>query len=844
MSVQDYELLLRVRADMIQAINGLDNVRKKLDDAGKQAKDMGDKAGKAADGMSEKFGKLKTLIAGLAIGAGIRAVFGAVQESENALAQLDARLKSTGSAAGLSRDQLIDLSAQMQSLTTFGDEAVLSMESLLLTFTSIKGPVFRDATKVVLDMSVALGQDLKSSATQVGKALNDPILGISALSKVGVNFTDAQKDVIKSLADTGQVAAAQQVILRELQKEYGGAAEAAANTFGGALQQLKEAAGDLMEGDGGNLTDTTASIKDLTHTLQDPAVKDGFATLVNGLVGVAAFAAKAAGAFAGFGSAVADFFRDNENKSYMGLLQERMRLDDKRAELQKNPIASRFGWNKDDIAELDQRIAKLDELIVARNAAAKPAAPAIAGNAPEAIDTLPTVVVHPDKVKEATDNTEKYLAAATALQKQFTDLQGALDPAAAAWNTYNAAVNAANASAEQAKKLKGANVESIEAQRQGTIALAASIRDAAIDKLADADRKAWEQLRDSLRSPTEVHVDTAIEQIEKLKGLLESGTISAEQYHDAIQRVGANSVVAAPTYQGVDAVVGGPAGELSKNFQAEDKLEKWLKDQQRVREEDLKSEEAYSERMLEVKRQYNAEKNAIDQARMQLELSVASQGFANLAEIAKAGYGEQSKQYRIAFALSKAFAVAQAAVALATNVANASKVGFPQNIPLIVGAFAQGAQIAALLASANYSGGGGTGFSGGGYTGPGRKHQVAGVVHAGEGVLSQEDMAALGGPVAFEAFRRGLRGYADGGFVHPFAGIPGPVLPSTSNLQLPASVVNADSARNGTSVNNKMRVYVLQDADQLAQRLATHPAMEKAVIAIAGENGSAIRAEW
>lgn len=844
MSVQDYELLLRVRADMIQAINGLDNVRKKLDDTGKDAKDMGDKAGKAVDGMSEKFGKLKTLIAGLAIGAGIRAVFGAVQESENALAQLDARLKSTGSAAGLSRDQLIDLSAQMQSLTTFGDEAVLSMESLLLTFTSIKGPVFRDATKVVLDMSVALGQDLKSSATQVGKALNDPILGISALSKVGVNFTDAQKDVIKSLADTGQVAAAQQVILRELQKEYGGAAEAAANTFGGALQQLKEAAGDLMEGDGGNLTDTTASIKDLTHTLQDPAVKDGFATLVNGLVGVAAFAAKAAGAFAGFGSAVADFFRDNESKSYMGLLQERMRLDDKRAELQKNPIASRFGWNKDDIAELDQRIAKLDELIVARNAAAKPAAPAIAGNAPEAIDTLPTVVVHPDKVKEATDNTEKYLAAATALQKQFTDLQGTLDPTAAAWNTYNAAVNAANASAEQAKKLKGANVESIEAQRVGTIALAAAIRDAAIDKLADADRKAWEQLRDSLRSPTEVHVDTAIEQIEKLKGLLESGTISAEQYHDAIQRVGANSVVAAPTYQGVDAVVGGPAGELSKNFQAEDKLEKWLKDQQRVREEDLKSEEAYSERMLEVKRQYNAEKNAIDQARMQLELSVASQGFANLAEIAKAGYGEQSKQYRIAFALSKAFAVAQAAVALATNVANASKVGFPQNIPLIVGAFAQGAQIAALLASANYSGGGGTGFSGGGYTGPGRKHQVAGVVHAGEGVLSQEDMAALGGPVAFEAFRRGLRGYADGGFVHPFAGIPGPVLPSTSNLQLPASVVNADSARNGTSVNNKMRVYVLQDADQLAQRLATHPAMEKAVIAIAGENGSAIRAEW
>src|SRR5574337_1404210 len=296
MAVQDYELLLRVRADMLQAISGLDSVRKKLDDTGKQAKVMGDKAGKAVDGMSSKFGSLKQLIAGLAIGAGIRAVFAAVQESQDAVAQLDARLKSTGSAAGFTRDQLIDLSGQMQNLTTFGDEAVLSMETLLLTFTNIRGPVFRDATKVVLDMSVALGQDLKTSATQVGKALNVPILGMTALSKVGVNFTDTQKSVIKSLVDTGQIEAAQSVILRELQTEYGGAAEAAANTFGGALAQLKNAAGDLLEGDGGNLNDATSSVKELARTLQDPEIKAGFATLVDGLVGIAGQAAKAAAA--------------------------------------------------------------------------------------------------------------------------------------------------------------------------------------------------------------------------------------------------------------------------------------------------------------------------------------------------------------------------------------------------------------------------------------------------------------------------------------------------------------------------------------------------------------------
>ena len=70
------------------------------------------------------------------------------------------------------------------------------------------------------------------------------------------------------------------------------------------------------------------------------------------------------------------------------------------------------------------------------------------------------------------------------------------------------------------------------------------------------------------------------------------------------------------------------------------------------------------------------------------------------------------------------------------------------------------------------TGGGGSliagllGFSGGGYTGPGGKYTPAGIVHAGEGVLSQEDMAALGGPSAFEAFRRSLHsGYAVSGYV-------------------------------------------------------------------------------
>ena len=63
----------------------------------------------------------------------------------------------------------------------------------MLTFTGVGKDVFPQAIQTVLDMSQALGQDLKSSTVQLGKALNSPIDGITALSRVGVSFTDAQK---------------------------------------------------------------------------------------------------------------------------------------------------------------------------------------------------------------------------------------------------------------------------------------------------------------------------------------------------------------------------------------------------------------------------------------------------------------------------------------------------------------------------------------------------------------------------------------------------------------------------------------------------------------------------
>ena len=168
-------------------------------------------------------------------------------ESEKTAAQLDAVLKSTAGAAGITRDAALSLASALQKQTTFSDEAVLSAENMLLTFTNIKDDVFPDATKTVLDMSTALGQDTKSSAIQLGKALNDPIQGVTALQRVGVNFTDKQKDQIEAMVKSGKTMEAQKFILKELATEFGGSASAQVNTFDGKMQQLKNSFDDFKE---------------------------------------------------------------------------------------------------------------------------------------------------------------------------------------------------------------------------------------------------------------------------------------------------------------------------------------------------------------------------------------------------------------------------------------------------------------------------------------------------------------------------------------------------------------------------------------------------------------------
>ncbi|SHJ24096.1 Prophage tail length tape measure protein [Malonomonas rubra DSM 5091] len=209
-----------------------------------------DRATKTFNRMRGSLTSVQTAAAslGLTFGAlSAAATVTAFVKQQDAVQQLEQRLKSTGGVAGKTMQDLQLMASGLQAVTRYGDEATLEMQALLLTFTKVQGGVFDAATEAIMNVATAMGTDLKSAALQVGKALNDPAGQLSALSRSGIQFTEDQKRTIKAMTDLGDVAGAQRVILAELETQFGGAARAARETLGGAIVGAQNAMGDLAE---------------------------------------------------------------------------------------------------------------------------------------------------------------------------------------------------------------------------------------------------------------------------------------------------------------------------------------------------------------------------------------------------------------------------------------------------------------------------------------------------------------------------------------------------------------------------------------------------------------------
>ena len=172
------------------------------------------------------------------LGKAMRSIAQETAATEKALVQLDAILRSTGFAAGLNKNEMIAMAKSMGDLGTFTDAAMLKSTGIMATFTKIGKETFPRAMESAMDMSSVFGQSLQQSVVQLGTALNDPIAGVGRLMRIGISFTAQQRQQIEEMMKTNDIMGAQAVIVDELRRELGGAAQAELETFSGQVKKL------------------------------------------------------------------------------------------------------------------------------------------------------------------------------------------------------------------------------------------------------------------------------------------------------------------------------------------------------------------------------------------------------------------------------------------------------------------------------------------------------------------------------------------------------------------------------------------------------------------------------
>jgi hypothetical protein len=223
----------------VEIVGDASSLERAFQSAGKQSQTFGQKVQRGA------------LVAGAALGAGLAVAaklgFDELAEGQKVAAQTGAALKSTGGIANVTAKDIEGLAQAQSELTGIDDELIQSGENLLLTFKNVRNEVgqgnrvFDRATKAALDLSVAGFGSVESASKMMGKALNDPLKGMTALGRAGVTFSKEQKQTIKDLVATGKTLEAQKLILREVESQVGGSAKAYGETLPGQLNKAKNA---------------------------------------------------------------------------------------------------------------------------------------------------------------------------------------------------------------------------------------------------------------------------------------------------------------------------------------------------------------------------------------------------------------------------------------------------------------------------------------------------------------------------------------------------------------------------------------------------------------------------
>lgn len=639
-----------------------------MEKAERTAKKGAKEIGSAADAASLAWGKLGEVAAGALSGITVGAVFGAVirntKQMEKEQAQLEAVLRSTGESAGFSREQLNEMASSMERTSTVSAGEINQAQTNLLAFTGIVGEQFPRALQSAIDMAARTGTTVTSAAETIGRALDVPSKGLTALSKQGFRFTEEQKKAAEQLEATGRTAEAQGIILKALEESYGGAAAASRDTFGGALMALQNTIDGLLTGSEGSLDGAKGAIDDLNRALSDPATAESVSKLFDLLAQGASTVVDSLPFLIDAGDGVVRVFSIAADALVGVFATATMHAQGLAASMFETLSLLPDALGGDDFA--------------ARAAEYRASAAINLGVAKEAADGIRDALERPlagSAIADAASKTKELNKA----KKESRDLDDAAISAAA---KAAGARKEAEAAAKRQQQAVASLISSMQLEA-ATVGMTANeqklyrlqLDGATASQLAQAkaaietvesfkqQQKAQEDYRklvQDLRTDEERLLDTTKERLAVLDAMQ---GLSDEERNRVASRIVSDSFSAPPSFGGADAVVAGPQGELDKIDKAEEELEKWYQSQLDLlnanREAKAELTAQWDEQELKLKQEHEEALAAIERSRQQVTLSANEQFFGNLSGLAKSFFGEQSGLYKAAFVAEKSYAIAK-----------------------------------------------------------------------------------------------------------------------------------------------------------------------------------------
>ncbi|HCF0927771.1 phage tail length tape measure family protein [Pseudomonas aeruginosa] len=673
-----------------------------MEKAERTAKKGAKEIGSAADAASLAWGKLGKVAAGALSGITVGAVFGAVirntKQMEKEQAQLEAVLRSTGESAGFSREQLNEMASSMERTSTVSAGEINQAQTNLLAFTGIVGEQFPRALQSAIDMAARTGTTVTSAAETIGRALDVPSKGLTALSKQGFRFTEEQKKAAEQLEATGRTAEAQGIILKALEESYGGAAAASRDTFGGALMALQNTIDGLLTGSEGSLDGAKVAIDDLNRALSDPATAESVSKLLDLLAQGASTVVDSLPFLIDAGDGVVRVFSIAADALVGVFATATMHAQGLAASMFETLSLLPDALGGDDFA--------------ARAAEYRASAAINLGVAKEAADGIRDALERPlagSAIADAASKTKELNKA----KKESKDLDDAAISAAA---KAAGARKEAEAAAKRQQQAVASLISSMQLEA-ATVGMTANeqklyrlqLDGATASQLAQAkaaietvesfkqQQKAQEDYRklvQDLRTDEERLLDTTKERLAVLDAMQ---GLEPDERMQVAGRIAGAATTEAPEFGGLDAVIGGPFSELLKIDEAEEKLQEWYDTQlemlEQFRQDRADLAAVWDEEELALKQQHEDELARIEQARQMAQLASAESIFGDLAGLTKTFAGEQSGLYKAMFAVQKAAAIAQSMVAIQTGIAMAAANPWPANLAAMASVAAATASI-------------------------------------------------------------------------------------------------------------------------------------------------------